>query len=77
MLSIAAASLALALVHPTYAFFVAVPLAGFLAARVVLATSRWPEAVRVAAALPAVLLPAGLYALWLKPIVDQTVSHGP
>jgi hypothetical protein len=77
VLSIAAASLALALVHPTYAFFVAVPLAGFLAARVVLATSRRREAVRVAAALPAVLLPAGLYALWLKPIVNQTVSHEP
>ena len=77
MLSIAAASLALALVHPTYAFFVAVPLAGFS-----LRASCWrrvagAEAVRVAAALPAVLLPAGLYALWLKPIVDQTVSHGP
>jgi len=77
VLSIAAASLALALVHPTYAFFAAVPLAGFLAARVVLATSRWREAVRVAAALPAVLMPAGLYALWLKPIVDKTVSHRP
>ena len=34
VLSIAAASLALALVHPTYAFFVAVPLVGFLVARV-------------------------------------------
>ena len=77
VLSIAAASLALALVHPTYAFFVAVPLAGFLAARAVLATNRWREVVRVAAALPAVLLPAGLYALWLKPIVDQTASHRP
>jgi hypothetical protein len=77
VLSIAAASLALALVHPTYAFFVAVPLAGFLVARAVLATNRWPEVVRVAAALPAVLLPAGLYALWLKPIVDQTASHQP
>jgi len=76
-LSIAAASLALALVHPTYAFFVAVPLLGFLVARVVLATTRWREALRVAAALPAVLLPAGLYALWLKPIVDRTVSHEP
>ena len=32
---------------------------------------------RVAAALPAVLVPAGLYALWLKPIVDQTASHEP
>ncbi|MEP6909345.1 MAG: DUF6541 family protein [Actinomycetota bacterium] len=75
--SIAAASLALALVHPTYAFFVAVPLTGFLAARVVLAMSRWRESVRIGTALPAVLLPAGLYALWLKPIVDQTVSHQP
>ncbi len=77
VLSIAAASLALAIVHPTYAFFVVVPLAGFLAARILLATSRWREALRVAAALPAVLLPAGLYALWLKPIVDNTVSHQP
>ena len=77
VLSIAAASLALALVHPTYAFFVAVPLAGFLVARAVLATSRRREVVRVAAALPAVLVPAGLYALWLKPIVDQTASHQP
>ncbi len=77
VLSIAAASLALALVHPTYAFFVAVPLTGFLVARAVLATSRRREVVRVAAALPAVLVPAGLYALWLKPIVDQTASHQP
>lgn len=77
VLSIAAASLALALVHPTYAFFVAVPLLGFLIARAILATSRWRELVRVGAALPAVLLPAGLFALWLKPIVDETVSHRP
>ena len=77
VLSIAAAALALALVHPTYAFFVLVPLAGFLGARVLLATTRWREAVRIAAALPAVLLPAALYALWLKPIVDKTVSHQP
>ncbi len=77
VLSIAAASLALALVHPTYAFFVAVPLLGFLIARAILATSRWRELLRVGATLPAVLLPAGLFALWLKPIVDETVSHRP
>ena len=77
VLSIAAASLALALVHPTYAFFVAVPLVGFLGARAILATSRWRELLRVGATLPAVLLPAGLFALWLKPIVDETVSHRP
>jgi hypothetical protein len=75
--SVAAASLALALVHPTYAFFVAIPLLGFLLARAILATGRWRELVRVAATLPAVLLPAGLFALWLKPIVDETVSHQP
>ncbi len=77
VLSIAAASLALALVHPTYAFFVAVPLTGFLVARVALAPSRWREWMRIAATVPAVLIPAGLYALWLKPIVDKTVSHQP
>jgi hypothetical protein len=77
VLSIAAASLALALVHPTYAFFVAVPLAGFLVARAILATNRWRELLRLAATLPAVVLPAGLFALWLKPIVDETVSHRP
>ena len=77
LLSISAASLALALVHPTYAFFVLVPLAGFLAARILLATTRWRETLRIASALPAVLLPAGLFALWLKPIVDKTVSHQP
>jgi hypothetical protein len=77
VLSIAAAALALALVHPTYAFFVAVPLVGFLAARIILATTRWREALRISAALPAVLLPAGLYALWLRPIVEKTASHDP
>jgi Family of unknown function (DUF6541) len=77
VLSISAASIALALVHPTYAFFAAVPLAGFLVARVALASSLWRENLRIAASLPAVLIPAGLYALWLKPIVDQTVTHRP
>jgi hypothetical protein len=77
VLSISAASIALALVHPTYAFFAAVPLAGFLLARVVLAWPLWRENLRIAASLPAVLIPAGLYALWLKPIVDETASHRP
>jgi hypothetical protein len=77
VLSIAAASLVLALVHPTYAFFVALPLLGFLLARILLAPTRWREALRIASALPAVLVPAGLYALWLKPIVDKTVSQQP
>jgi hypothetical protein len=77
VLSISAGSIALALVHPTYAFFAAVPLVGFLLARVALAWRLWRENLRIAASLPAVLIPAGLYALWLKPIVDETVSHRP
>jgi len=77
VLSISAASIALALVHPTYAFFAAVPLVGFLLARAVLAPKLWRENLRIAASIPAVLIPAGLYALWLKPIVDETVSHRP
>jgi hypothetical protein len=77
VLSVSAAALALALVHPTYALFVAVPLAGFLVTHLVLATSRWRDAVRIGASLSAILLPAGLYALWLKPIVDKTASHEP
>jgi hypothetical protein len=77
VLSISAASIALALVHPTYAFFAAVPLLGFLVARVALAPRLWRENVRIAVSVPAVLIPAGLYALWLKPIVDETVSHRP
>ena len=77
VLSISAASIALALVHPTYAFFAAVPLAGFLLARLALAPRLWRENLRIAASVPAVLIPAGLYALWLKPIVDETVSHRP
>jgi len=77
VLSISAASIALALVHPTYAFFAAVPLVGFLAARALLAPRSWRENLRIAASIPAVLVPAGLYALWLKPIVDETVSHRP
>jgi hypothetical protein len=54
-----------------------VPLAGFLLARVALASSLWRENLRIAASLPAVLIPAGLYGLWLKPIVDETVTHRP
>ena len=77
VLSISAASIVLALVHPTYAFFAAVPLVGFLLARAVLAPRLWRENLRIAASVPAVLIPAGLYALWLKPIVDETVSHRP
>jgi hypothetical protein len=77
LLAIGGASLVIAAVHPTYAFFVALPLAGFLVARALLAWREWRDTLRIAAALVAVLVPASLYALWLRPLVEDTVSHRP
>ncbi len=54
---------ALALTHPTYALFLLVPL---------LAVLFWHWRAWLAAALP-----AGLVLLWLRPLVDETVSHNP
>jgi uncharacterized protein DUF6541 len=65
---------ALALVHPTYALFVLVPLGGYAVARVLLARTEIVEGV---AGLAAVALPAGAVALWLRPIADQTASVNP
>jgi len=71
---VAAASLGLALVHPTYVIFVAVPLAGYVVARAVLARG---EIGRGLAALAFVSLPAVAVAVWLAPIVRDTASHSP
>jgi hypothetical protein len=73
-LTAAAASLALALVHPTYVIFVAVPLTGYVVARALLARE---EIGRGAAALAFVLVPAAAVAAWLTPIVRDTASHSP
>jgi hypothetical protein len=73
-LTAAAASLALALVHPTYVIFAAVPLAGYALVRAVLARG---ELARSAAGLAFVVLPAIGVAAWLAPIVRDTASHNP
>jgi hypothetical protein len=73
-LTLAAASLALAFVHPTYVIFVAVPLVGYAIARAVLARG---EVVRGLAALGCLALPAVGVGLWLEPIVRETASHDP
>ncbi len=65
---------ALALVHPTYALFVLIPLVGYVVARLVLARTELVEGVL---ALAAVVVPAGLVALWLRPIARETVSVNP
>jgi Family of unknown function (DUF6541) len=74
LLSAALASLVLAAVHPTYAIFLWIPLAGFLAVR-------WAwrrEPLRDdALALAALVVPAALYFLWLLPVVRSTASVSP
>ena len=73
--TVAAASLALALVHPTYALFVAVPLAGYVVARALLARG---ELARGVAGLAAVLAPGrGGRRSGCAPIVRETASHNP
>ncbi len=72
--SIAAGSLGLALVHPTYALFVCVPLGGWLVVRAFVDRS---DARRIGEALAAVVVPSAGVALALLPVVRQTVSHNP
>jgi hypothetical protein len=72
--STAAAGLVLAAVHPTYAIFLWIPFVGFLAVRAL-----WERAdLRTGSlALGALAVPAGLFMLWLRPIVDDTRSVSP
>ncbi len=72
--STAAAGLALAVVHPTYAIFLWIPFVGFLAVRAL-----WERKdLRTGAlALGALFVPAALFMLWLRPIVNDTRSVSP
>jgi hypothetical protein len=54
---------AIALSHPTYAIFLLIPLLALL-------RWEWPNWLIGA-------VPTGLVLLWLKPIVDETISHNP
>jgi hypothetical protein len=72
--STAAASLALAAIHPTYALFLLIPFGGFLLVR--WAWSR--EDVRSGlVSLAALVVPAALFFVWLLPVVRETVSVDP
>ena len=68
------ASLVLAVVHPTYAIFLWIPFGGFLAVR--FAWRREPVR-NGALALGALVLPAGLFLVWLVPVVRSTASVSP
>ena len=72
--STAAAGFVLAVVHPTYAIFLWIPFVGFLAVRAL-----WERAdvATGALALGALAVPAGLFLLWLRPIVNDTRSVSP
>ena len=72
--TIACATGALALIHPTYALFVLIPLVGFVAARALLARREVAEGLL---GLAAVVVPAGVVALWLRPIARETASVNP
>jgi Family of unknown function (DUF6541) len=74
LLSAGVAALVLALVHPTYAIFLCLPLAGWLVAR----AAAQPRDVRgIAEGLAAVALPAAAVAVSLLPYVRETASHDP
>ena len=72
--TLGAAGVDLAFVHPTYALFVAIPLAGFGLARALIAGV---DARRAAGALASFGAPVALVFAWLLPIVRETQSHNP
>ena len=76
LVPLAAAALAVAVVHPTYLVFAVIPLAGFALVWLALRRSR-TDVARAGAMFSAVLLPAGLFLLWLLSVVTSTVSHSP
>jgi Family of unknown function (DUF6541) len=67
-------SFVLAVVHPTYALFVVLLAAGFLCAQALLDRG---ELRRVATAFAALALGAGVFLLWLFPVVETAASYTP
>ncbi|HEY7019237.1 MAG TPA: hypothetical protein VH297_12275 [Gaiellaceae bacterium] len=73
--SVAVASTAMTLVHPSYSVLLGVGLVGFLVMRALLGSRG--DLPRVGAAFAAIVVPAGLVVLWLLPVVRETASHSP
>ncbi len=76
LLSIGAAGLALAVVHPTYAVFVALPLGGFLVVRGVVARAS-VDSGRIGRALATLIVATSAYFLWLLPVATDAASYTP
>jgi len=77
LIPLAAASLAVAVVHPTYVIFAAIPLAVFLAVWIAVSAARRATATTAALTLAAIVVPAIVFFLWLLPVVTSTASHAP
>ena len=73
--ALAATAAGISFAHPTYALFLWIPLAGFVVVRVALA--RGEDLKAGSAGLAALGLPWIGVALWLLPVIRQTVSHDP
>ena len=67
-------SFVLAVVHPTYALFVVLLAAGFLCAQALLDRG---ELRRVATAFAALAVGAGVFLVWLFPVVETAASYTP
>ena len=72
---LAATSGSLALVHPTYALFLAIPLAAFVVARALL--TRGADFRNGVLSFAVFGLPMVLAFLWLEPVVEQTIPVSP
>ena len=75
--ALAAAALALSVIHPSYTPYVALLLGGFLLARLVVVRAIDPLVKRAALALAAVTVPFVLYLAWLYPVVADDPSTRP
>ena len=73
---LAAAALALTLTHPTYALFLVLPLAAFLALRAALDRHDVAALVRLAYPIPALVVPFVGYTLWILPVLNSTLARG-
>jgi len=77
LLPLAAAALAIAVIHPTYVIFAGIVLAGFALVWLAVAEKRKALLAPIGLAAGAVLIPAALFFLWLLPVVTTTASHQP
>jgi hypothetical protein len=76
--SVGAASLTVAVVHPSYLPFSLIPLVGFLVARLLFWRHIRQEGAKISIGIAAVVLPAALFYLWLIPAaVTATQSFTP